>query len=507
MDWLTGLINKEFENKFSFLKLLEVNYDKNNTQCVITFLYPDSQNFDEASKELINSFLKNKLNLFAKIVVKFKKNYLDNDLIEKTFFETIKTEFPSIYALSGKNNLKIVTQFNNVDITFDIEKNSLEYLNEDDIKIKTKKILETKFCCEFTINLNPVEGNLEGFEIKIQKDEQRPIKSPRYDVEILYNIFGGEITPKPEFIKYIKEEKTSVILAGKIENLEKKSYESKKPKTKGQIKYYYTFELNDSTAKIEVKYFTTTTNEKKMDKLANGDNVLILGDIRSFNKKLSLYIKAISKCRLPENIEIPVIFSNDYELIQPENHSILTQDNLFKKSVKYADEIYNNLYVVFDVETTGLDYETDELVEIGAVKIQNGTIVSRFSTLIKPKKPIPPIATAINNITNAMVADSPNVDVVMRDFYRFTRDAKMIGYNVGFDQRFVQKAAKNQGLSFDNEFIDVLPLAKAKLKLTRYKLTDVVKRLEINLDDAHRALADSLATAEAFLELNSANYA
>jgi DNA polymerase III alpha subunit (gram-positive type) len=106
-----------------------------------------------------------------------------------------------------------------------------------------------------------------------------------------------------------------------------------------------------------------------------------------------------------------------------------------------------------------------------------------------------------------MVANCPKVDVAIRDFYRFTRDAKMIGYNVAFDQRFIQKAAKQQGLIFDNEFIDVLPLARARLSLTRYKLTDVVKRLDISLEGAHRAFADALATAETFLELNSSNYA
>jgi DNA polymerase III epsilon subunit family exonuclease len=508
MDWLTTLINKEFGNEYSFLKLLEVNYDKNIAQCVVTFLYPNNQSFDDENKELITNFIKSKLSLFAKVVVKFKKSYLDNSLIEKAFFEVLKTEYPAIYALSEKKHLNINNEFNNISIFFDIDKNSIEYLNADDFKIKLKKILETKFCCEFTINLNPVESNLPVSKIEQRTSNSFKIpKVARYEVKILYNIFGGEVTPKPEFIKHLKQEKSSVILAGKIENLKKKSYESKRQKTKGQIKFYYCFELNDTISKIDVKYFTTRSNEKKMDKLVNGDEVLILGDVKSFNNKLSLYITSISKCQLPEKIELPVVFSNEYELIKPEKYSILTQENLFKKNVKYTDEIYQNTYVVFDVETTGLDPENDELVEIGAVKIENGLIVSKFVTLIKPASPIPISATLINNITNEMVANCPKVDVAIRDFYRFTRDAKMIGYNVAFDQRFIQKAAKQQGLIFDNEFIDVLPLARARLSLTRYKLTDVVKRLDISLEGAHRAFADALATAETFLELNSSNYA
>ena len=146
-------------------------------------------------------------------------------------------------------------------------------------------------------------------------------------------------------------------------------------------------------------------------------------------------------------------------------------------------------------------------MEIGAVKVENGKIVSKFASLIKPSRPIPPSATLINNITDEMVASSPSIEPVLRDFYRYTRGAALVGYNVSFDQKFILQAARKQGLLFDNEFIDLMPLAKSKLRLSRYKLTDVVKRLEITLDGAHRAYADALATAEAFLKLNSKEFA
>lgn len=507
MNWLTSIIDKEFENKFSFLKLLEINYDKENKQCLITFLYPETKDFDDKSKDLVTELIKKHINLSATINVKYKKSYLDDDLIERNFFEIVKNEFPSIYALSDNTKLKIERDFNNINVFFDLDANSSNYLNEDVLKNKLKLMLETRFCCEFTVNLNKIESNIDEKIILRSHENVFTQKTPRYEVEVKQNLFGGEICPKPEFIKYIKEEKTSVILAGKIENLLKKSYESKKEKTKGQLKYYYTFELNDSNSRIEVKYFSTISNEKKMDKLLNGDEVIILGDIKSFNKKLSLYIKAISRCIMPEKVEVTHRFTNEFEFVKPENYSVLSQDNLFKKKPKYSEDLYKNTYVVFDVETTGLDHENNELIEIGAVKIQDGTIISKFNSLIKPVNPIPNSATLINNITNAMVEHCPTVDVVIRDFYRFSQQSILVGYNVSFDQRFIQQAAKKQGLSFDNEFVDVLPIARAKLCLTKYRLADVVKRLKIDLEGAHRALADSLATAEVFLELNSSNYA
>lgn len=503
MNWLISTINNEFEDKFAFLKLLEVKYNKLNKFCLITFLYPNQQDFKDKDKKILTEFIKKQLNLYANIEVKYRKSYLDDDLLKKVFLQFVKINYPSVYALSKDNKIDIVKEFNHIVITFDIDKNAMEYLDEEKFKNEIKLELESKFCCEIIMMLNQVKSKKELKFIERKIEDFAVEKTPRYEIEIIKNIFGRDFSPNPEFIKNIKKEKSDVILAGRIEDFEKKSYTSKKEKDKGQLKYYYSFYLNDTTKKIDVKYFTNKTNEKKMDKLVCDQEVAILGDIRMFNSKLSLYIKSIALCLLPEKIEDIRKFSKDYELIFPESHSIIFQENLFRKSKKYSEEINKNTFVVFDVETTGLDYQTEEIVEIGAVKVENGKIVSTWETLVKPKKPIPLTATEINNITDEMVKNSPPIEIAIRDFFRFAKGAKMVGYNVAFDQKFIQKAAKENGIFFENEFVDVMPLAKEKLRLTRYRLSDVVKRLEISLSDAHRALADSMATAEAFLELHS----
>lgn len=506
MNWLEAKINKEFKDRFSFLKLLEVNYRKSTRFCTVIFLYPSNKHLNDDDKKTLLNFIKKQLNLSASLEVKYKKSYLDDDLIQKHFLEIIKLNYPSLHALSEEDNLKITKSFNHISITFDVDENSVEYLNEDNFKTEVKSMLESKFCSDFTITLNKVKSSKELKLIKRDPSVTSEVKTPRYEISILKNIFGGSFLPNPEFIKNIKSEKSSVILSGKIENFEKKSYESKKEKTKRQIKYFYSFVLNDTTGKIGVKYFTTKSNEKKMDNLSDGQEVAILGDVRTFNSVLNLYIKAIATCILPNKIEMPVMISNEFEHIFPEKYTTLTQENLFKKVEAYSKDIYEETFVVFDVETTGLDYETDEILEIGAIKIKNGEIVSKWETLIRPKSPIPLAATKINNITDEMVKNSPTIDIAIRDFYKFSKNSKMLGCNVSFDQKFIQKAAKNIGIFFDNEFIDVMTLARSKLRLTRYKLTNVAKRLDIPLNDAHRALADSLATAKIFLKLNSDDF-
>ena len=250
---------------------------------------------------------------------------------------------------------------------------------------------------------------------------------------------------------------------------------------------------------MEVRYFTNAQNEPKMDKLFGGGEVIIVGDVREFNKKFTLYINAISYCKLPEKIEFKTEFSDGFELIRPKPYSIVKQENLFVVEKPLPREVLETEYVVFDTETTGLDGERDEIIEIGAVKIKNGIICEEFQTLIKPKIEIPAETTAINNITNEMVANAPSGDVAIRDFYRWTRGSTLVAYNIAFDIKFIQKAAKAEGLTFDNPCIDAMVIAKSKLRLPKYRLSDVVKRLDITLNNAHRALADSVATAEAFL--------
>ena len=85
----------------------------------------------------------------------------------------------------------------------------------------------------------------------------------------------------------------------------------------------------------------------------------------------------------------------------------------------------------------------------------------------------------------------------------FAGDSIMVGYNVDFDYQFIQFAAKKVNKIFENEFRDCMGDAKSKLFLPNYRLGTVVEHLGINLDNAHRALYDATATAEAFLKLST----
>lgn len=503
MEWIVSQIINKLGEKYSFLKLISIVYKKKEKECLLTFIYPENERLTDDEKEKIENFIVSSLNLNAKVFVKFKKSYLDNELVLKSLFKYIDNNYPSLNAFIQKENTQVEKDFSQIKVILNIDEEFLTYINEFEFKNRCKEYLENNFCSEFLIDYNKIHMPKTILNKKTQQ-KNKPIA--RFEVKVVKQVFGGDIPPNPEFIKNIKSPKKSVILAGKVKNIEKKFYEVKKGKQKGTQKCYFSFVLDDTTSKIDARYFSTITNEKKMDIINNNFEVLTIGDVEQFNQRLTYYVKSLSLCELPEKIYYKQSVSKDYESVAVEPYSIISQENLFKKSIIYSQEVLSNNYVVFDVETTGLNYEEDEIIELGAVKIEQGKIVSKFSTLVKPKNPIPPSATIINNITNEMVVNAPAIEPVLRDFYRYTRNCILVGYNVAFDQKFILQAAKKQGISFDNNFFDLMPLAKNKLKLSRYKLVDVVKRLDINLDGAHRAYADALATAEAFLKLNANEY-
>ena len=109
--------------------------------------------------------------------------------------------------------------------------------------------------------------------------------------------------------------------------------------------------------------------------------------------------------------------------------------SLREQKGKSLIDIPNN-YVVFDIETTGLDPEFDEIIEIGAVKIKDGIKIDTFNSLIKPEYEIDEFITELTGITNEMVENAPSIDEVLPKFMDFIKDYIIIGHNVNFDINF-----------------------------------------------------------------------
>ena len=170
-----------------------------------------------------------------------------------------------------------------------------------------------------------------------------------------------------------------------------------------------------------------------------------------------------------------------------------------KRKIEYVKD-----YVVYDLETTGTSCESDRVVELAAIKVEDGLVKEEFATLVNPGMPIPCWATNVHGITDKMVADAPAVDAVLRGFSEFAGDMILVGHNIHtFDMRFIWRDAwKYFGMTIGNDYIDTLLLARLYLpQLGHHTLTDLAGYYGIAADGAHRALVDCRMNQKVFEKL------
>lgn len=161
-------------------------------------------------------------------------------------------------------------------------------------------------------------------------------------------------------------------------------------------------------------------------------------------------------------------------------------------------------YVVVDVETTGINSEKDQIIEIAAMKTEGDEIIV-FQELVKIEKELPREISELTGITDEMLAnDGKNIDAVLDRFLDFAGNGILVGYNVKFDISFLNAELKKSGNTIlTNKTICLLQEAKRKQKLLRdYKLNTVLKKYDISTEGLHRAYADVKAEYELALKLN-----
>ncbi|SCW27852.1 DNA polymerase-3 subunit alpha [Lachnospiraceae bacterium C10] len=210
----------------------------------------------------------------------------------------------------------------------------------------------------------------------------------------------------------------------------------------------------------------------------------------------------------------------DHGVVQafPDADHAVDKDDDFK--VIYGCEIYlvddtktiatneknqslDDTYVVFDIETTGLNAAVVDIIEIGAVKFEHGEITERFSEFVNPHKPIPYHIVELTSITDEQVKNAPGIDVILPKFKEFCEGAVLVAHNADFDTGCIHATAKRLGIDWDFTYVDTMPLARYLLpSLGRLKLDNVAKALNVSLEHHHRAIDDAECTAHIFDKLS-----
>jgi DNA polymerase III epsilon subunit family exonuclease len=181
----------------------------------------------------------------------------------------------------------------------------------------------------------------------------------------------------------------------------------------------------------------------------------------------------------------------------------ISKHNLSNKKI---DSLKKEFYAL-DVETTGFNPISDRIVEVAAVHFVDGKKADSFASLVNPKVKIPPAASAVNNITNAMIAASPSEECVYQGLIEFLGEALegsiiMCAHNAGFDFGFLGNTLTRLGYDGRFEVVDTLQLSRKLIPgLPNYKQGTVGRHFGITNKKAHRAASDAEECGEILCRL------
>jgi len=493
---------------FKYLRLNTLTYFAVSGHCKIEFLYPDEEPFLTNAKKSFAQIRKIARQLtgietyceFHKANASIENVLLSVQTLVKSELNINNFLLKNIEIQNGKPKKVIVN----------IEELYYDYaLTKQLDKLLEEKLSDT-YCADFDVQLTKIDSKVDLEEILktepikvVKKINKRLIHPISVD-----HLIGKQITEPAIYIKdlnlYYEQD---VIICGVIKGLKRATYKSKKNPESDKEKVYYKFSLEDFTGLVNCVYFAYSSSVQKADTLRDGAEIILQGKVKQGKNMLEVIARSISYCEIPKDlVEIkhrnPV--PEKYELIFPEDIKITEQANFLIKD-EISEHIKKNIYVVFDLETTGIG-ENDRITEIAAVKIIDGKICQLFTTLINPNMKIPSDVTKLTGITNEMVSMSPTFEQIAGDFYKFCHNAILVGHNItDFDLPFLSRYSDITHYYYDEHKVeDTLHIAQDKLKgkISNFKLSTIAKYFNINNVMAHRAQFDALTTAKVFLELS-----
>ncbi|MDD4189592.1 MAG: PHP domain-containing protein, partial [Eubacteriales bacterium] len=456
----------------------------------------------------------------GKLLIKLKTNGVSL-LKEKKCDEAIKDIFENNFSK------KINVEFMDAALNEEYKKGYLEFKESEESKILAAAENET--AKNFLSNKIPGDAKARTAKNEDKRKTSAVIKGKN---------FADDLDP----ISQIGNDTDSAAISGKIFKTEFVSFKNKMNMCK--------FFITDESGSLTVKFFYKKENDDELKALIKDRiHVKVRGDMKydSFEDERVLNAKDI--VAIPEEIRSDNAEAKRVELhlhtrmssmdgvstveslvgtaakwghkaIAITDHGVVQAfPDAFKAGEKagikiiYGVECYlldddapvfyfkegqeqDGSYVVFDVETTGLDPIKDKITEIGAVRVSEGIITGGFKSFVNPGVHIPEKITKITGITDAMVRDAPPVKPVLEKFMEFAGKSILAAHNSRFDMSFIKKAASDEGIEIDNPVCDTLQMSRLLIPgLPNYRLGTVAEFLGINTGDSHRAHDDAAAAA------------
>ncbi len=384
-----------------------------------------------------------------------------------------------------------------------------------------------------SLNKWDVTPTVEGNVCRIGKTKF-DISSPEYIVGMEFDLTN----PTP--IRNIVNPERGLVIMGEV-------YEFNQRESRRGDKVNISFCVSDGDGAISVKTSLPADEAKEFaGKMKDGTVVAILGYSKydKFDDEIVFYYNAIAKIAKvkrkdtaeKKRVELhlhtamstmdavmqpdeviktaiqfghPAVAITDHGNVQAFPEAMLAAEKLGGIKVIYGLEAYyvddtsravfgeceatfDEEFVVFDIETTGLSPLNCKITEIGAVIVKNGEIIDRYNTFVNPKVPIPEEIVKLTSITDEMVADAPEIDKVLPEFLEFCGDRLLIAHNANFDISFIRAAADECGLPFANPYLDTVALSRyLNPELKRHKLDNLADYFGLGNFNHHRACDDA----------------
>ncbi|CAD2076731.1 PolC-type DNA polymerase III [Phocicoccus pinnipedialis] len=463
---------------------------------------------------------------FLRQVLNTRKTYQDdvlrfifnNDILKDYFDKNIKANLLRQYTNLGIN-IKTIESI--VDIAVQQEKE-----NSMDERLEEERI---KFLEEFQ------KAQSEKYEVEDTPVVKQIGKHLNFDgVRPLENVIEEEFNVKVEGVIFSKDVITTRT-GKKILNMK----------------------VTDYTDSIQVKKFGRNGEEDVFEALSKGDWVIIEGNVEydEFARDLVLNLRALTLIDKPKHTD-----SSESKRVELHLHTMMSAMDGVTKVQEFIDraeeyghtsiaitdhnnvqafpEAYNyakgkdinvifgmeanlvndgarlafkekdvlfedSTFVVFDVETTGLSSRFDKIIELAAVKVQNGEIVDKFESFINPHEPLSEVIKNLTGITDGMLVDAPEFKDVIPEFKEWVGDAIFVAHNATFDMGFIDTAYEKLGFGPSiNGVIDTLEITKVLNKdLKRHNLAALSRYYNVELVSHHRAIYDAEATGYIFIKM------
>ena len=464
----------------------------------------------------------------------------------ETFLKQKQTDKEITFEISQKLGRKINIKFTESAIS------SIE------TQIETAYPNETKFQPQITEKHTETVVPEENKKIEIEIPETEVRESgdllPKIEPKTAEPLHGRLITQPYISIREINPQTPTATIWGDIFSVDLHD-------TKDGKNIICSIYITDYTGSIILKIIENKKKADYIEKLKNGKTILVQGDISDdkYEREIVLRpknINLVSKCKVVDKapkkrVELHLhtnmsamdgmnpaaelitraadwgqsaIAITDHGVAQAYPEAMNTAKSLAKsgKNIKiiYGIEAYfvNDMlpivtgdferkidgeYICFDLETTGLNANSDKIIEIGAVRVKNSEILDEFCTFVDPEMSIPERITEITGINNEMVKGAPSQKDALEKFMEFCGDSPvLIAHNANFDVSFIKATCKRLGINFNFTYADSVPMSRALIMSAKnHKLDTIAKILKIPEFNHHRASDDARALAYIFIKL------